>query len=101
MKLYRRYRYICKNRKSGFIVLNISIFTISIFRNSYRGYTVSYRDSEPSKGESISSPFYGHGIYSYRPEGSIYLPGRISHIGGKNDEVNKVNFKTQFLSLRS
>ena len=96
MKLYKRYRHICKNRKYGFIFLNISIFTISNFRNSYKGYTVSYRDSEPLKGESISSPFYGHGIYSYRPEGSIYLPGRISHTGGKNDEVNTANFKTQF-----
>jgi len=43
----------------------------------HKGYNVSYLEREP-KELTISSPFYGHGIYSQRPESSIYLPGRQS-----------------------
>ena len=51
---------------------------------------MSYREDEPV-AQSISGPFYGHGIYSYRPESSIYLPGRQStHIYNNPAKVKMI-----------
>lgn len=58
-------------------------------RYLHKGYKVSEREDKPVKGVSSSNPFYGHGIYSPRSEGSIYLPGREpSHVSDKPTKVN-------------
>ena len=37
---------------------------------------MSYHEREPGNIREISSPFYGHSVYSGRPTSNIYLPGR-------------------------
>ena len=90
---HSHYHNVMETRK----ILKYFFKTIYHFRPSRKGYHVSYRETEPT-GQSISGPFHGHGIYSYRPESSIYLPGRQSTYINNNPAKVKMILKYRLVN---
>ncbi|KAJ7384345.1 hypothetical protein OS493_022458 [Desmophyllum pertusum] len=94
----------------AFVVLSVIflilllITTLAVYRRldgdsaMRKRYQVSYRgDSNSSNVRDISSPFYGHSIYSRRTTNSIYLPGRESStvVGADGKPVKNVAYENE------
>lgn len=64
-------------------------------------YQVSYRDSEPGNTRDITSPFYGHSIYTRRTTTNMYLPGRdnASVIGVDGKPVKNMAYENKAAAM--
>lgn len=87
-----------------FLVL-LLITSVFIYRRMDDGderYQVSYRDSELGNTRDITSPFYGHSIYTRRTTTNMYLPGRrdnASVIGVDGKPVKNMAYENQAAAM--